>query len=36
MNILMTSVHFYPHIGGIEIVTENLAREFVLNSATLL
>ena len=29
MNILMTSVHFYPHIGGIEIVTENLAREFV-------
>lgn len=29
MNILMTSVFFYPHIGGIETVTEYLADEFV-------
>lgn len=28
MNILMTSVFFYPHIGGIESVTEYLADEF--------
>lgn len=28
MNILMTSVFFYPHIGGIETVTEYLADEF--------
>lgn len=30
MNILMASVHFYPSIGGIEIVTENLAKEFTV------
>lgn len=29
MNILMVSINFYPSIGGIEIVTENLANEFV-------
>lgn len=28
MNILMASVFFYPHIGGIESVTEFLADEF--------
>lgn len=28
MNILMTSIYFYPHIGGIETVTEFLASEF--------
>ena len=28
MKILMTSVFFYPHIGGIETVTENMATEF--------
>lgn len=28
MKILMTSVFFYPHIGGIETVTEYLADEF--------
>lgn len=28
MKILMTSVFFYPHIGGIESVTEMLAKEF--------
>lgn len=29
MNILMVSINFYPSVGGIEIVTENLANEFV-------
>lgn len=29
MNILMVSINFYPSIGGIEIITENLANEFV-------
>lgn len=29
MKILMVSVPFYPHIGGIESVTEYLANEFV-------
>lgn len=29
MNILMVSINFYPSIGGIEIVTENLAKEFI-------
>ncbi len=29
MNILMMSINFYPSVGGIEIITENLAREFV-------
>ena len=29
MNILMVSINFYPSVGGIEIITENLAREFV-------
>lgn len=28
MNILMTSVFFYPHIGGIESIAEYLADEF--------
>ena len=28
MKILMTSVFFHPHIGGIETVTENLATKF--------
>lgn len=28
MNILMTSVYFYPHIGGIETVTEMMAEAF--------
>lgn len=29
MNILITSYFFKPHIGGIETITENLAKEFV-------
>ena len=29
MNILMMSINFYPSVGGIEIITENLANEFV-------
>lgn len=29
MNILMVSINFYPSMGGIEIVTENLAKEFI-------
>lgn len=28
MNILMTSEFFYPHIGGLESITESLADEF--------
>lgn len=28
MNILMTSEFFYPHIGGLETITESLADEF--------
>lgn len=34
MNILMTSVFFYPHIGGIETVTEYLAEEFTRKGHT--
>lgn len=29
MNILMTSEFFYPHVGGLESITESLADEFV-------
>lgn len=29
MNILMTTESFYPHIGGLENITESLADEFV-------
>lgn len=29
MNILMVSINFYPTVGGIELITENLANEFV-------
>lgn len=29
MKILMVSINFYPSVGGIELVTENLSREFV-------
>lgn len=29
MKILIVSINFYPSIGGIEILTENLAREFI-------
>lgn len=38
MNILMVTINFYPSVGGIETMTENLANEFVKmgNSVTVI